>query len=138
MRDRYVYDPYSGIIQLFIEANTLARTIAGRINLDLLNAGSLSRRPHVAFENDIVAFFLAPLQIAEIGTNFGEAWIDSSKGFGELETNDAGYVYDYLTMPETVKQIQAKVDRLLDQSETISNYSIGYSRCYDPGLQVNN
>jgi hypothetical protein len=56
-----------------------------------------------------IACYLAASYTAEIKTKQGEgegegkdeykAWIDSSNGAGELETNDDEYGYDYLMMP---------------------------------------
>lgn len=131
MHDRYFYDSFAGIIQLFIEACILADITARRVNLQLRSLGRLSGRPHVAFEQDLVAVYLASFQTAEIETRFGKAWFDSSKGIGELESDDSDYVYNYLTMPETVKNMKEELDR-------ISKYTMGYPRYYDPCLQVNN
>ena len=64
------------------------------------------KRPHIAFERDLIACYLAASYTAEIKTKQGEgegegkdeykAWIDSSNGAGELETNDDEYGYVYL------------------------------------------
>lgn len=64
-------------------------------------------------------------------TGEGKAWIDSSKGFGELETNDPDYAYKYLTMPENVMDIHESV-------KGIARKLSGYVSCYDPVLTDNN
>jgi hypothetical protein len=99
------------------------------------------KRPHIAFERDLIACYLAVSYTAEIKTKQGEdegegengsrAWIDSSNGAGELETNDDEYGYDYLMMPKTVREIA-------DMTMAIIKQILGYERCYHPFLTVNN
>jgi hypothetical protein len=69
-------------------------------------------------------------QIAEIGTieeggRKDKVWIDSSKGSGELETNDINYAYKYLMMPEIVMDIEKAVNKIARQTA-------GYERYYHP------
>jgi hypothetical protein len=64
---------------------------------------------------------LAASCTAEIKTKQGEgegedeyrAWIDSSNGVGELETNDSQYGYDYLLMPKTVREIAKMTEAVI-------------------------
>lgn len=61
----------------------------------------MAKRPHIAFEGDLIACHLAASCTAEIKTKQGEregkdeygAWIDSSNGAGEIETDDNEYGY---------------------------------------------
>jgi hypothetical protein len=97
------------------------------------------KRPHIAFEQDLIACYLAASYTAEIKTKQGEgegeneyrAWLDSSNGAGELETNDDEYGYDYLMMPKTVREIA-------NMTMTIIKQTTGYERCYHPWFTVNN
>ena len=70
----------------------------------------------LAFENDLIALYLATFQTAEIITRDHEgkedhntAWIVASQGTGELETNDINYTYKYLMMPENIMHIRQAV-----------------------------
>ena len=86
----------------------------------------------------MVANFIATSNTAEIKTTEGEregdykAWVDSSGGNGELETNDTDYAYDYLMMPKTIREIAdvaMKASKFLDAE---------YERHYHPFLTRNN
>lgn len=59
------------------------------------------------------------------------AWIDSSNGAGELETNNDEYAYDYLMMPKTVREIANMTMAIIKQSKR-------YERCYHPLFTINN
>jgi hypothetical protein len=65
------------------------------------------------------------------GHEESRAWIDSSKGAGELETNDDEYGYDYLMMPKTVREIANMTVAVIKQVT-------GYERCYHPLFTINN
>lgn len=60
-----------------------------------------------------------------------KAWLDSSNGDGELETNDSNYAYNYLKIPENIKDIYENVTLL-------RRISYGYATCLDPTLTQNN
>lgn len=61
----------------------------------------------------------------------GRAWIDASRGVGELETNDPDYAYKYMIMPESILDIYNYVRRIYSKLS-------GYGRCYDPIITENN
>jgi hypothetical protein len=86
----------------------------------------------MAFEHDVIALYLASFQTAEIATKGGKAWIDASKGKGELETNDVDYAYKYLKMPENIMDIHDIINWLKRKSGS------GYAIYYDPILANNN
>jgi hypothetical protein len=86
----------------------------------------------MAFERDFIALYLASFQTAEITTDKGKAWIDASKGKGELESNDVNYAYKYLIMPENIMDIHKAVTKMARKSNA------GYAICYDPILTTNN
>ena len=89
------------------------------------------KKPHFAFEYDMIALYLATFQTAEITTrDRSKAWIDTSKGNGELETNDVNYAYTYLKMPENVVDIY-------DTINWLKRKSTGYAKHYDPWLTDN-
>jgi hypothetical protein len=111
---------------------------AQRLRVVISDNGRLVKKPHFAFERNLIALYLATVQTAEI-TMIGEggeqrkakAWIDSSKGSGELETNDIDYAYKYLMMPEIVMEIQKAINRIARQTA-------GYERQYHPITNDNN
>ena len=102
--------------------------------MTIAETGDLITRPHKAFEHDVIAMFLATFETAEVATEGGKAWIDSSTGNGELETNDSDYVYLYLKMPEFVREIYNELSRM--KQKLAGN--VGYRKHYDPTLTENN
>jgi DNA-binding MarR family transcriptional regulator len=112
-----------------------AKQAATQFGIRISDFGSLIKRPHTAFEKDSIALFIASSQTAEIKTREGEdgyrAWIDSSNGAGELETNDDEYAYDYLMMPKYVREIA-------DTITIVRKQTIEYERHYHPILTRNN
>jgi predicted transcriptional regulator len=131
----YTFDPYQGLLKQYDVARHYASLAAQRLRLVISDNGRLVKKPHLAFEHDLIAVYLATFQTAEISTigggRKGKAWIDSSKGSGELETNDVNYAYNYLMMPEIVRDIQKAVNRIAKQTS-------GYERCYHPIMGDNN
>lgn len=136
----YTFDPYQGLLKQYDIARYYASLAAQRLRLVISDNGRLVKKPHLAFERDLIALYLATFQTAEtttIGGGEGEgrrkdkAWIDSSKGRGELETNDINYAYKYLMMPEIVMDIQNAVNRIARQTA-------GYGRHYHPITSDNN
>jgi len=130
----YMFDPYQGLLKQYDIARHHA-SLAAEISLVISENGRLVKKPHFAFERDLIALYLATFQTAEISTVGGgrkdKAWIDSSKGSGEFETNDINYAYNYLMMPEIVMDIQKAVNRIAKQTA-------GYERHYHPIMTDNN
>jgi hypothetical protein len=118
---------------LYEAARTIAVQTAAELRTEILPTGELIKRPHLAFEADLIALYLATFETASIKTknDKGRAWIDASHGSGELETNDPDYAYKYLTMPENIFDIHNALRR-------IENKEFGYKRCYDPVITENN
>jgi DNA-binding MarR family transcriptional regulator len=126
----YTFDPYQGVLKQYDTARHYASLAAQRLRLVVSDNGRLVKKPHLAFERDLIALYLATFQIAEIGTieeggRKDKVWIDSSKGSGELETNDINYAYKYLMMPEIVMDIEKAVNKIARQTA-------GYERYYHP------
>jgi hypothetical protein len=116
-----------------------ARQASIQFGLNISEQGYLVKRPHIAFEYDLIAIFIAASNTAEMKTGEEEAvdarvWIDSSTGIGELETNDPSYVYNYLKMPGNIVSIREDITSL---HETLSGLS-GYTTCWHPTLTHNN
>jgi hypothetical protein len=133
LSEEYVFDPLKGLIIQYNKARNYASLVAQRLRLNISDNGILGKKPHMAFEHDLIALYLATFQTAEITTKgrSGESWIDASKGKGELETNDVSYAYKYLKMPENVIDVYDIIVRL---SRRLS----GYRQHYDPCLTDNN
>jgi hypothetical protein len=131
----YIFDPYQGLLKQYDIARHHASLAAQRLRLDISANGRLVKKPHLAFEHDFMAMYLATFQTAETTTvgagRKDKAWIDSSKGSGELETNDINYAYKYLMMPEVVMDIQKAVNRIARQTAE-------YERHYHPIMTDNN
>jgi hypothetical protein len=133
----YTFDPYQGLLKQYDIARYHASLAAQRLRLVISDNGRLVKKPHLAFERDLIDLYLATFQTGEISTIKGgggrkeKAWIDSSKGSGELETNDVNYAYKYLMMPEIVMDIQKAVNRIARQTA-------GYERHYHPIMTYNN
>lgn len=132
LSEEYVFDPLQGLLKQYDLARYYASLAAQRLRLEISDNGKLVKKPHMAFERDVIALYLATFQTAEITTEKGKAWIDASKGKGELETNDVNYAYKYLKMPENIMDIYDIVNWLKRKSDA------GYAICYDPILTNNN
>jgi hypothetical protein len=143
LREDYVLDPFKGLLRQYDSARHYASQAAQRLRLQISDNGSLTKRPHMAFEHDVIALYLATFQTAEITTTTttttkgeGKAWFDASKGNGEIETNDANYAYKYLTMPQNIVDISEtikRMDRKLD-----AGHHHYYAMYYHPTLTDNN
>jgi hypothetical protein len=137
MSEVYTFDPYQGLLKQYDIARHYASLAAQRLRFVISDNGRLVKKPHLAFERDLIALYLAMFQTTETTTiEEGEgrkdkAWIDSSKGSGELETNDINYAYKYLMMPEIVMDIQKAVNKIARQTA-------GYERNYHPIMTDNN
>ena len=122
----YTFDPLIELLKQYDLARYYASLAAQRLRLDISDNGKLVKKPHMAFERDVIALYLASFQTAEITTEKGKAWIDASKGKGELETNDVNYAYKYLKMPENIMDIYDTINWLKRKSDA------GYAIYYDP------
>jgi hypothetical protein len=129
----YTFDPYEGLIKQYNLARYYASLAAQRLRLVISDNGKLVKRPHIAFECDLIALYLATFQAAKIdtigggeggGEKKGKAWIDASQGFGELETNDINYTYKYLTMPENVWNTHEDINMI--KRKLLAGYKIHY------------
>jgi hypothetical protein len=138
MSEVYTFDPYQGFLKQYDIARHYASLASQRLRLVISDNGRLVKKPHLAFERDLIALYLATFQTAETTTVEGgegrrkdKAWTDSSKGSGELETNDVNYAYKYLMMPEIVMDIRKAINRIARQTA-------GYERYYHPIMSDNN
>lgn len=97
LEKKYCFDWTAQYIDEYNLAIHFAKQVAIKIGFQVSDIGKAAKRPHVAFEQDLIAFFLATSYTAEIKVREGiddyTAWIDSSNGAGELETNDDEYAY---------------------------------------------
>ena len=132
---KYCFDWYKELFTQYNLASYYAKQAATKFSLQISDYGYPFKKPHIAFERDLIACYLAASYTAEIKTKQEEdeykAWIDNSNGAGELETNDDDYAYDYLMMPKTVREIA-------NMTMTIIKHTTGYERCYHPSFTVNN
>jgi hypothetical protein len=133
MNERYTLNIYKDIIKLYDEARIIAVQLANKLQIFVSNTGELVKRPHLAFEDDLIALYLATFETANTNTidKKGKTWIDASHGLGELETNDPEYTFKYLIMPENVFETHEDVRMI---KEMISGHRI----YYDPVLTRNN
>ena len=107
---RYCFDWTRELINEYNLALHYARQAATKLSIQISEYGKMVKRPHIAFERDLIACYLAASYTAEIKTKQGEGEGEgkdeykacSSNGAGELETNDDEYGYDYL-MPKTAR-----------------------------------
>jgi len=134
LSEKYCFDWTRELINLYNLATKYARDAATQFAIEISDYGRLIKRPHIAFEEDLIANIIATSNTAEIRTGEDDtrAWIDSSNGNGELETNDIDYAYDYLTMPRTIKEL---ADVVMKASKFID---AEYERHYHPILTRNN
>jgi DNA-binding MarR family transcriptional regulator len=129
---QHCFNQYDKLFSQAYLALHYAKQAATQFGIQIVEYGSLVKRPHIAFEKDMIATFLAASQTAEINTEGeGKAWLDASMGDGELETNDPEYVYKYLIMPENVMNMRSSLDSLVRKSSA-------FVSCYDPILTDNN
>ena len=132
---KYCFDWYKELVNQYNLAIQYARQAAVHYTIEISDYGKPIKRPHIAFEEDLIAHFTAASHTAEIKTNeAGKAWIDSSNGLGEFETDDPGYAYLYLTMPKTVEKIANTSDAILKRT----NAPMRYEQCYHPFQTMNN
>ena len=134
MPEGYFTNHAKAVISLYNEAQKQVIMIAERLSLEVSQHGMLISNPHMAFERDIVALFIADQTTGSIETDGkgGKAWIDSSNGAGELETNDPDYVQHYLMMPQRVSEINSFL------AESLRREALSYTQCYNYKQTVNN
>jgi hypothetical protein len=131
---KYCFDWFKELVNQYNLAMHYARRAAVQFGIEVSEYGKLMKRPHIAFEEDLIALFTAASHTAEIKMDEkGKAWIDSSGGQGELETNDLDYAYLYLMLPKTIDKIANGIDLILEHSNIAR-----YERSYRPSLTLNN
>ena len=130
---KYCIDWPSQLINAYDLCRYYAKQTATQYRLEIADYGNLEKRPHIAFEQDLIASYIATSTTASISTghNNNKAWIDSSSGTGEVETDDPDYAFLYLTMPRTVREIA-------NMTAAAAKQIIGYERYYLPSLTINN
>jgi hypothetical protein len=138
LKSKYCFNSTFELIGQYNLAIQYAKQAAIQFSFKVSEHGYPSKIPHRAFEQDLIAHFIAASHTAEIKTREGEgeddyrSWIDSSNGDGELETNDDKYEYNYLMMPKYVREI-------LDMIRIVRNHiAAGYERHYHPYFTENN
>ncbi|MFY9967412.1 MAG: hypothetical protein WBL44_04970 [Nitrososphaeraceae archaeon] len=131
--ERYTLNIFKDFIKLYEEARVIAVQVANELQIFVSNTGKLVKRPHLAFEDDLIALYLATFETASTDTadKKGKVWIDASHGLGEIETNDPEYTFKYLIMPENVFETHEDV-------RIIKEMMLGYRIHYDPVLTRNN
>jgi len=135
MDKKYCFDWISELINQYNLALHYARQAEIKFSIKVSDFGRAVKRPHIAFEEDLIAFFTAASHTAEINTDeASKAWIDSSSGLGEFETDDAAYAYLYLMMPKTIEKIANTSDLVLKYSSA----AVRYEQYYHPFLTLNN
>jgi hypothetical protein len=139
--DACTFNPFQTILRQYEAARGFAVSTAKKLKIDISEIGELVEKPHMAFESDLIALYLATFETAETNTTSREgrksndknsAWLDASQGNGELETDDIYYAYKYLMMPEYVADIQQAVIKMT------RSLSSRYAMCHDPSLTDNN
>jgi len=133
MNELYTFNIFKDIIKLYNEAHAIAVLVANQLQIDVSATGELVKKPHLAFESDLIALYLATFETVSTNTldKKGKAWIDASHGLGELETNDPEYAFKYLSMPQYVFETHKDVSMVKEQLS-------GYKVHYDPVLTHNN
>lgn len=135
---QYCFNWTQNLIRQSYVALHYAKQASLQFGIEISDFGYPVKRPHIAFEHDLIAHFIAASHTAELSTELGEgtekglrAWIDSSNSTGEVETNDPDYSYSYLSMPIHIVDIRETVTSLYKMSA-------GYSRYWHPIYTNNN
>jgi hypothetical protein len=132
MDKKYCFDWTFELINQYNLALFYVKQAATKFSLKISEVGKIVKRPHIAFEKDLIAFFTAASHTAELKSDeTSRVWVDSSNGQGEFETDGPDYAYLYLMMPRTIEEIANMTART-------SKQVIGYGQCYHPLLTVNN
>ena len=139
----YCFDWYKELVNQYNLAIHYVRRTSTQFAIVISDYGRPIKRPHIAFERDLIAHFIASTHTAEIkiqgekpepedgGSEDVRAWIDSSNGAGELETTGDNYAFNYLMMSDNINSIHENV-------EIIRRELSGYSSYSDPILTHNN
>jgi hypothetical protein len=121
-----------GLIEMYNTARRIARRFSERLRLEIAVDGQLAKKPHTAFDPDLSTCFIGDgygtVETATVAG--GKAWIDSSYGYGELETDDADYAYLKLIEPEIVADILQSVSQSQERS-------LGFRNSYHPVYTIN-
>ncbi|HKG90131.1 MAG TPA: hypothetical protein VKA95_17590 [Nitrososphaeraceae archaeon] len=132
---KYCFDWYKELVNQYNLAIRYARQTAVQFTIEISEYGKLTKRPHIAFEEDLIALFTVASHTAEIKIDeASKAWIDSSNGSGEFETDNAAYAYLYLMMPKTIEKIANTSGLILKYSSA----AVRYEQYYHPFLTINN
>lgn len=132
MDKKYCFDWTFELINQYNLALSYVKQTATKFSLKISEVGKIVKRPHIAFEKDLIAFFTAASHTAELKSDeTSRAWVDSSNEQGEFETDEPDYAYLYLMMPRTIQEIA-------NMTATTIRQVIGYERCYLPSLTGNN
>jgi hypothetical protein len=77
----YTFNTYKETIRLYEAVRTKAVQTAAELRIEVSHTGELMKRPHLAFEGDLIALYLATFETARIKTknDKGKAWIDASR-----------------------------------------------------------
>jgi hypothetical protein len=59
LSEEYVFDPLQGLLKQYDLSRHYASLAAQRLRLDISDNGKLVKKPHMAFERDIIALYLA-------------------------------------------------------------------------------
>lgn len=135
MPSQYFTNRAKADIKLYNDAQRRVMKIAEKLSLEVSQYGEIISSPHMAFERDIGALFIANQTTASIETSSdgeGKAWVDGSNGAGELETDDPDYALQYLMMPQKVFEVH---DILTKHRRTKAS---AYAQHYHPVETMNN
>lgn len=135
MDKKYCFDWTSELINQYNLALHYAKQAEIKFGIKVSDFGRAVKRPHIAFEEDLIALFTAASHTAQINTDeVSKAWIDSSNGSGELETDDQSYAYLYLMIPKTIEKIANTSYLVLKYSSA----AVRYEQYRHPFLTINN
>jgi hypothetical protein len=72
---------------LYEAARTKAVVTAHELGIQISVSGELVKKPHLAFEGDLIALYLATFETASTNSadKKGKAWIDASHGLVEKQ-----------------------------------------------------
>ena len=92
---RYFDTILKDIIKLYDEASILAVQVANELQIFVSNTGELVKRPHLAFEDDLIALYLATSASTNTLDKKGKIWIEpiSSITYDPYHPNGQGGSY---------------------------------------------
>lgn len=116
----------------YLTAKKIAHRFADRCNITIAEEGNIVGKPHIVFDPDLSSLFVGSSTVVEVILQNGEkAWVDTSKGYGELETDGADYEYLFLMQP-------LNVNATLEEVVQLKKYMIGHNRSIHPVYTDNN